>query len=80
MSNPYLKQNIRKQFRFDIATIGVLEAICEKKGYKHQSDAIREAIAVLGGQVLTQDEFNAAMLNKIDSVKEELKSSSQEEE
>lgn len=79
MSNPYLKQNIRKQFRFDIATIGILEAICEKKGY-NQSDAIREAIAVLGGQVLTQDEFNAAMLNKIDSVKEELKSFEKETE
>ena len=73
MSNPYLKQSVRKQFRFDIATIGILEAICDKKGY-NQSDAIREAIAVLGGQVLTQDEFNKAMLDKIDSVKEELKS------
>lgn len=79
MNNPYLKQNIRKQFRFDIATIGVLEAICEKKGCNH-TDAIREAIAVLGGQILTQDEFNAAILNKIDSVKEELKNLSHEKE
>lgn len=73
MNNPYFKQNIRKQFRFDLATIAILEAVSEKKGYS-QSDCVREAISSLANTVLTQEEIDVAVMKavelKMKSIKE----------
>lgn len=65
MNNPYFKQNIRKQFRFDLATIAVLEAVSEKMGYSH-SDCVREAISSLANNVLSQEEIDAAVLKAVE--------------
>jgi len=66
LNNPYFKQNIRKQFRFDLATVAVLEAVSEKKGYSH-SDCVREAISSLANTVLTPEEIDAAVMNAVES-------------
>ncbi|WP_036127037.1 hypothetical protein [Lysinibacillus sphaericus] len=72
MNNPYFKQNIRKQFRFDLATIAVLEAVSEKKGYSH-SDCVRDAISSLASTVLTQEEIDAAVMKAVESKMKSIK-------
>ena len=73
MNNPYFRQNIRKQFRFDLATMAILEAVSEKKNYSH-SDCVREAITSLANAVLSPEEIDAAVMKavelKMKSIKE----------
>lgn len=72
MNNPYFRQNIRKQFRFDLATIAVLEAVSEKRDYSH-SDCVREAISSLASTVLTQEEIDAAIMKAVESKMKSIK-------